>query len=187
MKRVGLLMLMVLNVIICWAPTLPKPILEEQKRFAIVYLNDQHHYKEFVRFSAYLGLKESNNNPAAINCIGCFSEYQFKESTLRVIGYAHITLKRFKNNPGVFPPDVQRQALQALVKTNWAQLHAYQWYIGQTINGVIITKAGLLAAAHLGGVGGVKLFLLSGGRVNRHDINNTTIKNYLTEFQGYDL
>ncbi len=45
---------------------------------------------------------------------------------------------------------------------------AYQ-YVGQSIGGVMVTKSGLMAMAHLGGVGGTMKFLKSNGSYNPGD------------------
>jgi hypothetical protein len=59
-------------------------------------------------------------------------------------------------------------------------------YVGKTINGVEITESGLLAAAHLGGVGSVKKFLKSNGKRIKTDGYGTSIQNYINKFGGYD-
>lgn len=187
MKRIILLMLTMLIYTICTAPTLTKEIREEQKELAIVRIEEWRVERVFIKFSDHLGHKESNNNWIIINEIGCFGEWQFKESTLHYLGYTDITLKEFRTNPSIFPKEIQRQALRILMKVNWTLLHDYQNYVGEVVDSVLITKSGMLAAAHLGGTGSVKLFLLSNGRINKEDMNRTTIKKYLKEFQGYDL
>lgn len=52
-------------------------------------------------------------------------------------------------------------------------------FVGQEINGVPITPDGLLAVAHLGGKGGLKRFLETGGAYNPADANGTTLLKYL--------
>jgi hypothetical protein len=180
-------MLIMLNTFICTAPTLSEKIREEQKELVVVRVEEWRQEEVFIKFSDHLGFKESGNNPDTINRIGCFGEWQFKESTLHYIGYREVTLKKFRTNPEIFPKEIQREALRTLINVNWTLLHDYQYYVGRVIDDVLITKSGMLAAAHLGGTESVKLFLLSKGRVNNRDINKTTIKKYLKEFQGYDL
>lgn len=187
MKRIILLMLMMLWFTVCTAPTLSEKIREEKKELAVVRIEEWRWEKEFIKFSDHLGYKESNNNPTAINKIGCFGEWQFQEATLHHLGYIDITLEKFRVNPNIFSKKIQRKVLKDLIVMNWIQLHTYECYVGLVIDNIIITKSGILAAAHLGGVGSVKLFLLSGGRINRSDMNGTTIGDYLKEFQEYDL
>jgi hypothetical protein len=144
-------------------------------------------YKGFQHYADDLGWWESRNNPDMVNSIGCFAEHQWKESTLAYLGYKDVTLKRFLDDPGIFPRERQLEALMALIDTNKVRLEPYKFYIGHTIKGVIITKSGLLAACHLGGFESVKLFLKSNGKINKHDRFGTSIKDYIKLFEGYRL
>lgn len=147
----------------------------------------RYHEAEFTRFINDLGRSESGNNWLSVNSIGCFGEFQFAESTVHFLGYKHITLKRFKTDPGIFPRDMQRKVLESLIKVNLNLLKDYEGYIGDTIRGVKITKAGMIAASHLGGAQSVRLFLASHGRINKDDIFGTRISDYLQKFSYYDL
>ncbi len=60
-------------------------------------------------------------------------------------------------------------------------------YIGQTINGIAVTKSGLVAAAHLVGHGPVKAWLASGGATAPADKTGTKMTEYLQRFAGYEL
>lgn len=142
---------------------------------------------EFMRFANALGYSETRNNWKKVNKIGCFGEFQFKQSTLKALGYGHITLKKFKKEPSVFPRETQLEALRLLTEKNGTLLTEYSDMIGDAIKGVVITKSGILAAAHLSGKGGVEKFLKTKGRVNKKDINGTSVATYMKKFQGYDL
>lgn len=81
-----------------------------------------------------------------------------------------------------------------------AQIQAEQWhfediqnrinsagldqYIGQTIGGVEITRDGMVAMAHLGGFGGLRQFLETGGRYNPADDNGTSLSDYARTHAG---
>lgn len=147
----------------------------------------KYHASEFERFIDDLGKRESGNNWLSVNCIGCFGEWQFKESTVQYLGFKQVTLKKFKKNPEIFPPALQRSALESLIKVNMALLKDYERYIGLTINGVTVTKSGMIAAAHLGGARSVRLFLTSGGRLDKKDTLGTAISNYMKKFSFYDI
>ena len=142
---------------------------------------------EFERFIDDLGKRESGNNWLSVNCIGCFGEWQFKESTVHYLGFKQVTLKKFKRNPEIFPPALQRSALESHIKVNMALLKDYERYIGKTINGVTVTKSGMIAAAHLGGARSVRLFLTSGGKLDKKDTLGTAISNYMRKFSFYDI
>lgn len=67
---------------------------------------------------------------------------------------------------------------------NFIAANGYDKLIGQTINGVPITADGMRAVAHLGGTGGLRKFIESGGRYNPADRNGTTLMAYLERHQG---
>jgi hypothetical protein len=147
----------------------------------------KYHQSEFDRFINDLGRRESGNNWMSVNLIGCFGEWQFKESTIHYLGYKHVTLKKFKKNPEVFPPELQRKVLESLIKVNMVLLKDYEQYIGKTIRGVTVTKSGMIAAAHLGGAKSVRLFLTSGGKLDKEDTLGTAVSNYMKKFSFYDI
>jgi hypothetical protein len=185
-KMKKLLMIVVLiasGSLICSAPTSGRA----NNELAKAYLVQMERKKQFDLFAEHLGLKESGNNWRSINQINCIGKWQFSPRTLKHLGYGHISASLFAQKPDLFPEDVQYQTLVALVKSNEMALKDYFHYIGQTIDGVSITKSGLLAGAHLSGPMGVKLWLTTGGKINRADANNTSVKQYLKEFQGYNF
>jgi hypothetical protein len=150
-------------------------------------LIEKFHESEFSRFINDLGLRESGNNWLSINSIGCFGEWQFDESTLKFLGYRRITLMKFKKDPEIFPRELQLQVLKTLIKVNLLILADYERFIGDSINGVVITKSGMIAASHLGGAGSLEKFLDSKGKINRKDIFGTSIFDYLKKFRCYEL
>jgi hypothetical protein len=151
------------------------------------FCEQMRHESEFTRFLDDLGRRESGNNWRCINSIGCFGEWQFAETTVRYLGFRNVTLRKFRKNPDIFPRELQRKALESLIKVNLVYLKDYGHYMGDTIKGVIITKSGLIAASHLGGAGSVKQFLASNGRINRKDAYGTSVKDYMRKFGDYDL
>ena len=66
-------------------------------------------------------------------------------------------------------------------------LRHYQHFIGDTINNVVITKSGMIAASHLGGAGSLIKFLQSEGKINKQDVLGTSIGDYLSKFEKYEL
>ena len=165
------------------APPLPECVKIEKIETYIKRVNCE---KQLELFIEHMGLRESGNQWKVINQIGCMGLYQFSPCTLKHLGY-NITPERFAHDPGIFPEALQRQALETLFKSNEIALKDYMGYIGVTIGGVEVTKSGLLAGAHLGGVGAVKLYLLTMGRVNPKDCNQTSIKAYMREFANYGI
>jgi hypothetical protein len=85
-------------------------------------------------------------------------------------------------------PILQEKAFVALCKVNkWILRKDIKRSVGKTINGIIITESGILAAAHLSGAGNVKNYLRSNGTECFSDAYGTTIKSYLKKFAGYDV
>jgi hypothetical protein len=187
MKRVFLLSVVLFLFQICTAPKIDLRLRMAKFRMASEYATKMHYESEFRRFINDLGFRESGNNWLSINRIGCFGEWQFSESTLRYLGYRKITLRRFRANPGIFPREMQEKALRALIRVNRALLSDYEHYIGDSINGIRITRSGMIAASHLGGAGSLKKFLDSGGKINRKDILGTSVYDYLRIFSNYNL
>ena len=169
------------------APNLGRKIrIESMERGAY-----NHHLLNYEKqvdlFINHLGFKESSNDWTAMNSINCLGEWQFAYPTLIKLGYKYITPKKFKRNPSIFPRELQLTVLKQLIEINEYSLRPYDGYIGTTINGIKITKGGLLAGMHLGGLGAIKSFLLSEGYMNRKDRNGTSISDYIKEFSIYNL
>ena len=151
------------------------------------YYLDLKYEAEFTRFVNHLGYKESRNDWTIVNTIGCLGEWQFSGNTLKYLGYGHINIKTFKADPSIFPRELQLKVLRELIAVNSIELKEYECFIGTAINGVIITRAGLLAGSHLGGVGSVSLYLNSIGKIDRNDIYGTRVSDYIREFGLYNL
>lgn len=136
--------------------------------------------KSLVGFKEALGFKESRGNYSVINKYGYLGKYQFGKSALKAVGI---------HDSSNFIDDsyMQEKAFCALASRNKGRLEYYiGTYEGKYVGGVKITESGILAAAHLGGVGNVKKYLKSGGANVFQDAFGTSIKYYLKKFSGYD-
>ena len=143
--------------------------------------------REFQLFAHHLAYIESRDNPEIVNSIGAIGLYQFMPSTLKRLGYDYVTLEAFKDDPGIFDRQEQYNALKQLILLNKIDLIPYVNFIGDTIKGIEITKAGLLGGMHLGGIGAVSLFLLSDGLIDKSDNNGTKISSYIKTFGIYEF
>jgi hypothetical protein len=139
-------------------------------------------------FLVDLGRKESGNNYAIYNKYGYIGAYQMGPKALKATGYGHITFSDFKNDHTVFSKSEQIDAVIKLTKLNRRILRKYiNEYSNTMIDGVLITESSLLAAAHLGGAGGVMKYLDSGGNSNPSDAYGTSIRDYMEKFSGYEI
>ncbi len=172
---------------VCWAPLTDFRLRLDNIREAEAEVRVRCHVAEYTRFINDLGYRESGGNWLCINRIGCFGEWQFAEATLKYLGFSEITLKRFKTNPMIFPRELQQEALRALIRVNTAYLIKYNHFIGKTIDGIVVTKSGMIAASHLGGAGSLKRYLDSDGRLDHKDAFGTPVSEYLKKFSGYAI
>ena len=84
------------------------------------------------------------------------------------------------------PPEIQRAV------ENWhfsdidreIKRRGLSNYVGQTIGGQRVTRDGMRAVAHLGGMGGLQRFIESGGRHNPADSFGTRLSDYFSAHAG---
>lgn len=146
----------------------------------------KYYEQQFQAFLDHLAYKESTWNPDTVNSVGYIGKYQFGRDALRDVGL-FVSPSNFKKNPGIFPEELQDSAIVRLLLLNKSRLSKeMDMYIGVKINGILITEAGLLAAAHLAGAGGVKRFLRNPNK-NPQDIYGTSVATYLEEFSSFDI
>jgi hypothetical protein len=136
--------------------------------------------KYFIGYKEAIGFKESQGQYRKINSLGYLGKYQFGVETLKTVGI---------NNSAEFldSPKLQEKAFVALLSKNkWELQDEILKYDGRILNGIKITESGILAAAHLGGVGSVKRYFKSNGKRYMRDAFGTSVKTYLKTFSGYE-
>lgn len=154
-------------------------------------------YQDFL---ASLSSRESGGNSHSVNQFGFAGLYQMGESAMIDAGYYRPdgtsrndwrgawTGKNGINSLNDFlnSRSVQSQAITAYHDVLWNQITArhLDTTLGGSFNGIPVTQSGLLAAAHLIGVGGLKQ-CMNGG--NCADGNNTTAMSYMRRFGGFDV
>lgn len=152
-------------------------------------------------FRERLGYYESRGDYQIVNRYGYLGKYQMGECALidtgHYLGDASGCLKQDWAGPwsglnGVYSladylnnPSAQDAAVQALIDQNWYEIkrRGLDIYVGRQMYNVNVTVAGMLAAAHLGGVGGVERFLGSGGTDDPADAFGTSLSTYMARFQ----
>lgn len=168
------------------APTLSWMTAFDIKYRQLEMFEEMKHQKELDRYAQHLGWKESRMNWKAVNKEGYMGTWQHGTRLLKEFGL-DIRPEEFKADSSIFPPELQYKILMVQIKAQLIQLRKFCAYEGHVIGNVKITKSGMLAATHLGGIGGVKQFLYSNGVIDRADSNGTKISDYMKEFSIYNL
>lgn len=163
---------------------------KETQDFVLNYLKHQK-MKSFDDFVKVVGFKESSNDWKKVK--GQYLGYfQFGLIALKDIGYDlskySINKKReFKTN-FLNSPELQKKCFIKLMKKNESYLSdIIKEWDGKTINGIKVTKSGILMGSHLVGNGKTRKFFESDGKIIPKDGNKTPITSYLKEFSGYDV
>lgn len=157
---------------------------------------------ELGEFGERMGILESSGNYQIVNSFGYLGKYQMGECALIDAGFytrddsgcgSQDWAGTWTGAYGVdsidkylATPEAQDRAFHTFTVANWNEIcrRGLDQWIGYNINGVMITAAGLLAGAHLGGVGGVEAFVLSMGMENRGDAYGSRISDYIGMFNG---
>jgi len=153
-------------------------------RKEIITSDKTDYHRNYSRFKLSLARMESRNNWLEYNRYGFIGKYQFGKSALEATGYSHVNYREFRTNPGIFPEKEQEKAMDILLKLNESSLSdLFNRFVGFSINDSIrITRAGILAAAHLAGSANVRQYLESFGSHERSDRMGTSISDYLYRF-----
>lgn len=137
--------------------------------------------KGFIAFKEKLAFKESGGQYHAVNTLGYLGKYQFGEEALRDCGV--FDFDGFLNDPRL-----QEEVFAYYTFKNRMRLRKYiEAYDNKWVNGTLVTESGLLAAAHLGGVGSVMKFLKTGGEFDSEDVYGSSLSYYMRRFSGYQL
>lgn len=151
-----------------------------QKQTDYTHLSVPYTGKFFIGYKEAIAFKESQGKYKKINSLGYMGKYQFGKETLKTVGIHDSS--RFLNSPGM-----QEKAFVALLAKNKSELKdIIEKYEGQIISGIHVTESGILAAAHLGGVGSVKKFFRNKGSRYYRDAYGTSIRSYMRDFGGYE-
>lgn len=159
-------------------------------------------YADFI--NAY-GQFESGNSYGFVSSPGYLGRFQFGEEALQAIGFYGGDSTSVLDFTGAWTPAAaaygvvdkasflaapaaQDAALQAWFERVNDDLRALDLdrFQGQTLNGVVVTKSGLIAGASLVGVWALRDYLQSDGQKVTGDYNGTTVADYIRVFADYD-
>ena len=149
-------------------------------------------------FKEDLAISESSGNYDAVNEQGYMGKYQFGDARLKDFltaneGYDKDLdkdkkiISTFKNN-FMDTPSLQEDVMTWHVDdiNSYIDSRELDKYIGKKIGGVIITREGLIAGAHLGGRTGLMRFLNGGmkihGEHDKHDGSEKEPGTYISEY-----
>jgi hypothetical protein len=169
---------------------------EEQNQYGNQTLNNVDYSKQDIGdLMSKLRQRESGGNYGAINSLGYAGGYQFGPQALEQVGYlkpgaSKLGMKALEDEgnwtiPGgkqafLSNPQIQDTAMKKLMSSNQKQLS----HMGLINKGTSQQEIdGLLAAAHLSGVGGVKKML--SGQGNPKDAYGTSARDYYNLGRGY--
>lgn len=139
-------------------------------------------------FNASLSRTESGGDYTVTNSEGYGGKYQFGQARLDDFNKANGTQFAVADLTAGTP---EAKALTEAVQNwhvgdidNFVSSNGLDKFIGQTVGGVQITQNGMRAMAHLGGLGGMRKFLETGGQYNPADSNGTSLSDYATTHAG---
>lgn len=148
------------------------------------YLIKPYKRLDFHNFADSVKMRESSGNYTIINKWGYAGAYQFGKAALNDLG--------IKNKTAFIKcKELQDAAFVGYVMINKYRLRKYiVKYVGNTINGILVTESGICAAAHLKGAGNVRAWLKHDGKISdkkMKDALNTSLEEYMKRFGGYDI
>lgn len=158
----------------------------------------------YLQFLQALASAESTNQPGTVNPFGYVGLFQMGELALQDAGYYQGDATRGVNDwtggwtgrDGInsladfrASPQAQINAITRYdqVIENYIAANGLSKYIGTTVNGVVLTESGMVAGAHLVGMGNLRTWLQSGGRIVPLDGNKVPITTYVSRFAGYNV
>jgi serralysin len=158
--------------------------------------------KTYADFFAAIRARESSGDYGVVSRFGYLGAYQFGEAALVDLGLAVRDANPFNNDfskgfTGKFGVETRAEFLasktaQDSAAAEWWNLlwnrirfNDIEIYDQQTLNGVKLTKTGMVAASHLLGTGALIDFIESGGTDVGNDALGTTITDYIKLFAGY--
>lgn len=157
----------------------------------------------FADFLKAIAQRESSLNPGIVNSQGYAGLFQMGTLAMTDAGYYRSNGSAVNSWGGTFTgkngvtslstflanPDLQVKAITAYYGKlqGYIDYYGLSQYIGRTLNGTQITASGLIAGAHLVGIGSLKHYLDSGGSVIPRDGNNVPVTQYIAQFGGYAI
>jgi len=141
----------------------------------------------FSSYSELIGLMESDNNYMAKNQSGALGKYQIIPATLNFLQNEYDLEKWLNENNFLTSPSLQDIYFEYLVNDTLKRTIDLHQYLGAYVCGSLrfqdicsnVNIYGILAGAHLGGIGGVKNFLKG---IKDPNDGHTSVSDYVAYF-----
>lgn len=136
-----------------------------------------------IAFLNAVAMRESRNDPTRVNDIGMMGKYQFSHETIERLGFT-VSREEFLADEAL-----QDSIMMANLRYNFQHLYPIiRTYRNTWKDGIYITTAGILAGAHLVGIGGVKTFFHPDQYSFRTvDGNGVSVGDYMQKFANYRI
>ena len=133
-------------------------------------------------FKEQMAQSESSGRTDVVNPEGFMGAYQFGED--RLSDFKKDTGMDFSKEQFLKDKDLQDQVFDWHVNdiNSYIDSRNLDKYIGTELDGITITREGLVAGAHLGGRTGLRKYLETDGKYNPEDSNGTSISDYVKKF-----
>lgn len=129
---------------------------------------------------------QASNNIEGSGGTGHFGRGQFSRGRLADAARAGVIPEGVSPTAFMADPEMQRRVEAWHVRDiqDFINDNGLGRFVGQTVNGIEVTPNGMLAVAHLGGSGGLRRHLESGGRYNPSDAFGTSLSDYMRTHAG---
>ena len=133
-------------------------------------------------FKEQMAQSESSGRTDVVNPEGFMGAYQFGED--RLSDFKKDTGMDFSKEQFLKNKDLQDQVFDWHVNdiNSYIDSRNLDKFIGTEVDGITITREGLVAGAHLGGRTGLRKYLETDGKYNPEDSNGTSISDYVKKF-----
>jgi len=140
--------------------------------------------KPYSEFAEAIGLRESSGKYDAKNSLGFLGKYQFGLARLTDLGLCRrkpMTVGYANSCFEFIPPHSEAEFLGSPT----LQEEMFRKHVTDLKRQVRRLESGLVAGAHLLGMGGVRALLFEG--TVQEDANGTRITSYISKFSNYEL